>query len=120
MTAAAQGARKMMTMRAFAQRDGTSTTDAYGHPDGPSWATLATYPCRVWSKSRKETVDGRKYALIEDIRCSMPLGTDITEKDRLSSVKDRLGTVIWAGPLRIDTIQHKHTHLEMALLRVQS
>ena len=120
MTAAAQGARKMMTMRALVQRNATSTTDVYGHPDAPSFAALATVACRVWSKNRKETVDGSKHALIEDIRCQMPLGTDVTELDRISAVQDRLGAEIWAGPLRIDTIQHKHTHIEMALLKVGS
>ncbi len=119
MTVASR-ARTQMTMRAFVERNGTSTTDNYGHPEAPAFATLATVPCRVWSKNRREVNDDRKYALVEQIRCAMPLDADVTEKDQIASVKDRRGTVLWSGPLRIDTIQHKHTHMEMNLRRIES
>ncbi len=120
MSAVRQAARMMMTHRAFMERNSTATTDAYGHPNAPSFSAQATIPCRAYTKTRREQVDGDKYALTEEMRCMMPIGTDVTEDDRLSSIKDRLGVVIWAGPLRIDTIQHRHTHIEARLLRVQS
>lgn len=120
MSAVRQSARMMMTQRAFMERNSTVTTDAYGHPDAPVFLAEATIACYTYTKTRREAVDGGKYALIEELRCMMPIGTDITEDDRLSSVKDRLGAVIWAGPLRVDTIQHKMTHIELRLLRVES
>ena len=113
-------ARMQMTMRAEIERDGTITTDAYGHPEVPAFAALATVACRIWSNSRREINDTKKYALVEEIRCAMPLGTDVTEKDRIALVKDRLGVTIWDGPLRIDAIQYKHTHVEMNLRRIQT
>lgn len=120
MSSAHRGARSTMTMRAYVERNATSATDAYGHPGVPVFESLSTTPCRVWSKDRKETNDENKFALIEDIRCAMPIGTDVTELDQIASIRDRLDAIIWAGPLRIDTIQHKHTHIEMKLKRVQS
>ena len=114
-------ARTMMVMRATVERDNSSTTDAYGHPVPETWlAHIASQPCRVWSSSRREVNDNRKEVLIESIRCAMPLGADVTEADRITSIKDRRGAELWAGPLRIDTIQHKHTHVEMDLTRVQA
>lgn len=50
----------------------------------------------------------------------MPLGTDVTEDDRIAQITDRQGSVLWAGPLRIDAIQHKHTQIEMDLQRITS
>lgn len=120
MTVASR-ARTQMTMRALVQRNGTSTTDSYGHPEAASWSThIAAQACRVWSRTRREVVDGEKTALVEQIRCAMPLDADVTEDDRIFSVSDRQGTVLWSGPLRIDAIQHKHTHLEMDLRRIES
>ena len=113
-------ARLQMTMRAFVERNGTVTSDVYGHPDTPSFSTHATIACRAWSPSRREINDTKKIALVEEIRCAMPLDADVTEDDRISSIQDRLGVTIWGGPLRIDTIQKKHTHLEMDLRRIES
>jgi len=113
-------ARLEMTMRAFVERNGTVTSDAYGHPEAPVFATLATVPCRVWSRTRREVNDTKKFALIEEIRCAMPLDADVTEDDRIANIQDRLGATIWGGPLRIDAIQQKHTHVEMDLRRIES
>ncbi len=113
--------RTQMTMRADIERDGTATTNARGHPDPPVYAShLTGLACRVWSQRRQEVVDGRKEAMVEEIRMMVPVGTDITELDRVANVKDRLGVVIWTGPMNIRGIQHKHTQLEMELQRVQS
>lgn len=112
--------RMLMTMRAVIQRNTTATTDGYGHPEAPTWGAHGTFACRVWSKNRQEENDTKKTALVEDLRCSMPLDADVTEDDRIQNITDRQGVVLWAGPLRIDTIQNKHTHIECALRRVQS
>lgn len=113
-------ARMLMSMRAVIERNSTATSDAYGQPEAPAWAILATVACRVWSRTRAVVEDGRKIAHVEEIRCAMASGTDVTENDRLASVQDRQGNVLWAGPLFIRAIQAKHTHVEMNLSRVQS
>ncbi len=107
-------------MRAFIERDNNESTDPYGQAGTPNFTALATIPCRVWSRSRREHNDNRKDARIEEIRCGMPLGTDVTERDRIRRVNDRAGNILWEGPLRIDAIQYKHTHIEMDLRRIQS
>ncbi len=112
-------ARTIMIMRAEVERDSTGSTDPYGHPETANFETLATIPCRVYSKTRREINDDRKFVLIEEIRCMMPVGTDVTELDRINRVTDRLGVEIFAGPLRIDTIRRKQTFITMVLKGVK-
>ena len=64
MTAVAQGARSMMTMRAFLTRNAVVTTDAYGHGDAPVFDVQATIPFRAWTKTRKDVVEGLKLAWV--------------------------------------------------------
>ena len=109
-----------MTMRAVLERNGTATSNVYGHPEAPVFANLATVPCWVWSKDRREVNDTKKFAMEEQIKCGMPLDTDVTELDQVTQIENRLGVVLYSGPLRIDTIQYKHTHIEMNLRRIQS
>lgn len=113
--------RSMMIHRANIERNGTSSTDDWGQPGIPVFASLATdVPCRAWSQRRDERNDEKKFALVETIRCSMPLDQDVTEDDQIAQIADRAGVVIFAGPLRIDTIQYKIQHIEMDLRRIQS
>lgn len=109
-----------MTMRADVQNNTATGADSYGQPDIPVWAVKATVACLVWTKVRREVIDGDKTALVEDIRAIIPADAAVVEADRISNVKDRAGTVLFAGPLAIDTIQKRRDHLELALRRVQS
>lgn len=113
-------ARTQMVHRAYIERNATATTNAYGHPEAASFAALSTTPCRFWSPRRRELVDGKKTVLIEQLRCAMPLDTDVTELDRIATIRDRQAAVILTGPFRIDAIQYKHTHLEMDLRRIEA
>ena len=111
-------ARGRMTMRAVVERDTSSGTDAHGHPIKPSFTALATVPCFVWSKQRREIVDGSKIAIIEDLRALFPLGADVVAGDEIASIDDRRGAELLAGRFQIETVQRKHNHLEAALERV--
>jgi hypothetical protein len=113
-------ARQAMTMRADLENNTASGTDAYGNPIPPVWATYATVACRVYSKVRNEVIDEDKTALIETIRALFPLNADVSESYRIANVKDRLGTVLFAGPLAIQTIQRRKDHKEAMLERIQS
>lgn len=110
--------RGRMTMRAAVERNGASATDAYGHPVAPVFAAHATLACFVWSKQRREIVDGTKTAMVEDLRAVFPLGADLQEADEIASVTDRRGTELMAGRFRIDGLQRKHRHIEAALVRI--
>lgn len=115
-----QAAVSQMRHRAVIERDAGGADTDWNTAPAPSWATLATVKCFVWSKTRRERVDDEKTAVIEDLRCIVPLSTDVTERDRLASVTDRQGVTILSGPLRIEGVQRVHTHLELTLERVNT
>lgn len=114
-------ARQSMIHRADLQIDANAgQTDDYNNPLPENWQAHATVACRVYSKMRKEVIDEDKTALIETIRGLFPLTADVSEAYRISNVKDRLGNVLFAGPLSIDTIVRRKDHLESMLERIQS
>ncbi|MCQ4575415.1 MAG: head-tail adaptor protein [Candidatus Brocadiales bacterium] len=113
------GARSRMTLRADVERNQETGVDGTNQPLKPDWQALATVACWVYSKARREVVDGKKVAVVEDLRAMVPLSTDITEKDKIAQIIDRSGNVIYAGPLGIESVQRKHTHLELMLKAVE-
>lgn len=107
----------LFNMLAVVERNQTSTSNAWKTPDAEVWAVLATVRCRVFTSSRKELVDEEKSVLVEELRAAVPLGTDVTEKDRVALVKNRAGVTLFAGPLGIDAVQKFESHLELVLNR---
>lgn len=107
------------TMRADVERNGAAGQDAWGQPVAAAFAPLATVKCFIWSGSAREIVDGDKSANVEAVRGMFPLGTDLRADDELARVTDKRGQVLIAGRLKVDgPVQHKHNHLEAALVRV--
>ena len=110
-----------MKHRAEIERDSATGDTAWNTAPVESWAShLIGVKCFVWSRSRKEAIDKNNTAVIEALRCIMPLATDVTERDRIASIKDRGGVTVLAGPLRIDGVQRVHTYLELMLERVNT
>lgn len=117
----AQAAVGQMIHRATIERDGaTGATDWNGEPAPVFAAHLSDVKCFAWSQSRKEVLDAEKTTVLETLRCIMPLSTDVIEEDQISVIANRVGTTLLAGPLRIESIQRVHTHLELILQRVLS
>lgn len=114
-------ARSMMTMRADVERDSGGVDDDWNQPPAAAWAAhITSQPCLFYSKAKREVEGGgrnEKIAVVEDLRMSVPLGVDVTERDRVVNVKDRKGTTIFAGPFYIETVQRRRTHLELLLSR---
>lgn len=104
-----------MRHRADVQRDAAAGADDWNNAPAPNWqAHLSGVRCFVWSRTRRERVDDEKTAVIEDLRCMMPIGTDVTERDRIAVVKDRAGAQLY-GLMTIEGVQRHGTHLELAL-----
>ena len=113
-------ARSRMTMRAVYQSNLTTAKDDYGQPDVPSWQTQEKIPCYAWTRAKRVAIDADKTAIIEDFRAIVPRGTSITDENRFLNITDRQDVEIFAGPIRIQTIQVKLTHLELTLKTVDS
>lgn len=112
--------RVQLTYRCTIERDANaSSDDGSGNPLPPSWqANLTNLPCRAWTTAGREAVtDTTTVVVVEDVRVIVPLGTDVTEEDRVASVTYRGGTV-WAGPLGIRAVLARKDHLELLLVKV--
>ena len=113
-------ARSSMTHRADIEHNIASAEDDYGNPVPPNWDTHSTMPCRAYTKVRREVVDGDKIVLVEDLKALFSLRSGVSESYRIANIKDRLGNVLFSGPLDIMTIQRRGNHLEASLDRHQS
>jgi hypothetical protein len=106
-------ARQKMTMRAVFQKNQASV-DPYGHDMPPAWVTVnPKLPCYVWDGSAR-TVFGTTIIEAGTLTAIVPLRTDISIDDRISSVLDRNGQTLF-GTMRIDSVSRKKDHLEVSL-----
>lgn len=104
--------------RCTIERD-TATAGSWGTPDTANWQThLTDVPCRTWAAAGREAVENTTtVTVVEDVRVIVPLGTDVTERDRVASVTYRGGNV-QEGPLGIRAVLHRADHLELVLVRI--
>jgi hypothetical protein len=111
--------RLSLTHLVTTQRDASAAVDGgWGNPDAPNWKdNLTNVPCRVWTAAGRETVDATTTVVVEDARMIVPLGTDVTERDRLGDVTFR-GAVIFAGPTSVRAVLQRADHLELVLVRL--
>ena len=102
------------------ERDQNAGTSTDGWSAVPDWQPhLTDQPCRMWATAGRETVtDQTTVVVVQDNRLVLPLGTDVTEHDRVTDVTYR-GTTILAGPLQIRAVLHNTDHLELLLVQVQ-
>lgn len=113
-------ARSAMIHRADIEQNTESGVDDYGNPKVPVWESLSTLPCRAYTKVRREIIDGDKAVLVEDLKALFSLNASISEDYRIANIKDRQGSVLYAGPLDIMTLQRRGNHFEASLDRIQS
>jgi hypothetical protein len=104
------------TDRCTIERDANSgTSGTWGQPDSPDWQEHATdQPCKGWTNSGTEPVDDAKLVVLVERRLSLPLGTDVTEADRIGSVT-RSGVQVFDGPMDIQAVLTFPDHLELSL-----
>lgn len=111
-------ARNAMTMRATIER-ATTSVDALGQDSISSWSTLhSSLPCRVWTRAELETANGSIFVNNAGHRLMIPLGTDITEKDRVTAVKDRKGTSLISNTMQIRAVIRRTDHKEIHLTEI--
>lgn len=105
-----------MDQRVTIERDMVAIQDDWGQPGESNWRThLMDLPCRLWYSAGREVIDGTKTAAIEDRRVIVPKETDVNVSDRIAKVTDRQGTLIYGGPMRIESVGRRQDHLELML-----
>ena len=111
-------ARQRMTMRASLSRNATTALNAYNTEDVADFAAESVIPCYAWNQSRAFRAPDDKVVIVEALMALVPKDADINEQDEISQIADRTGTVLFAGTLRVDTIERYPTHYELTLTRV--
>lgn len=106
-------ARTRMTMRAYIQRN-TASANALGHESVPSWTALSTTPCYAWVDRGDTRHTAEMSAEGERYRAIVPIGTDVTSKDRLEKVTERDDTQLF-GVMYVDAVIRRRDHLELRL-----
>lgn len=102
------------------QRDANAgQLNAAGAQESPSWGDhLTDLPCRAWTSAGREQLDATTSVVVEDMRCIVPLDTDVTAQDRLNGVTDAYGQPIISGLVGIRAVVHRKDHLELFLVQI--
>lgn len=109
------GIRSRMTMRAVIKRNQAPGTDDYGQPGPTNWQIIAVdVPCYVWLRQAGTVVGNQRTVTVEAPTMVVPLDTDITVRDQVSSIADRLGKELF-GKLHVDAVLRRKDHLEVRL-----
>lgn len=112
----------LMNEQAVIERD-AATPDAAGGKTKRDWRPLSTVECCLWwwkgSKSSDKSPSAqyaRPQATINITGGDMmvPLGTDVTDKDRIGSVTNEEGED-QEGPFRVIAVNRYSTHIELSL-----
>lgn len=113
--------RLSLTHLCTVERDANAggTDDGWGNPQAPDWQShLADLPCRLWAThGREQVADGTTITPVADLRLIVPLGTDVTDGDRVAAVTSR-GDTVQAGPLGVRALLPRRDHLELLLTKV--
>jgi len=108
----------VMIHRATVERDTAAGANDWGHPPVPSYeAHLTEQRCYAWEEQSASITDTGKSVILRTVHAVMPIGTEIAEGDRISSITDRAGNRIFAGPLVVTSLARHRTHLELILER---
>lgn len=104
------------------ERD-TASKDIYGAEAKRSWGLHATIEGLFWwwpthgAGRFVEEATPQRAVDITGGGCLFPIGTDVTEMDRLGNIKDPDGNLEVEGPFRIVSLRRLPTHLEISVER---
>lgn len=99
------------------ERD-SAVADEWGGAATPDWETHAGgVPCRMLAQAGREAVTSDRTAVVADFRMLVPLGTDVTARDRIVDVVER-ETLIYTGPFDVEVVLRRPDHLELVLTGV--
>lgn len=94
----------------------SASANAYGQKDPKSWAALATVKGYAWVVS-EDTRHGPELSQASArYRAVVPLGTDVTEADRIQKIENRADTPTELfGTMDIDAVVRRKNHLELRM-----
>lgn len=105
--------------RAYLERDANADTrNSWGSPNDPDWETITEdpgIPCSAWTSSGSEATTQDRTIVAERRGISVPVGTDVTELDRVVRVEEESsGDTYWTGPMEITSAIRYPDHIELS------
>lgn len=109
--------RFLMRHRTVIQRNTTVSDTGGGYTD--AWADIhSNVPCHAWWISSTQAVMAARPELTETRFVLVPKGTDVHPGDRLDTVKDKKGNVLFDGPLIVDSMGERKDHIQLMTRRI--
>jgi hypothetical protein len=104
--------------RCDVERDASAAfPDEWNTPSSPDWQPhLTELPCRSWTAGHETVSDKGTLTVVIEVHLLVPLGTDVTESDRVTAVTYR-GATVQEGPLAVRAVLPRRDHLEVILSR---
>lgn len=108
----------------FERNDGAS--NGLGAETALNWQALSKVPCRAWWWKGSRSSDKSPSAQYARPQLTLnttggdmavPLGTDVTDEDRLAEVTDQDGNTVEKGPFRVIAVNTYNDHLELSVER---
>lgn len=96
-----------------------NTLDEWNQPLPPDWIpNLTDVQCRAWIASHDTVTNKATLAVVIEVRLIVPLGTDIADDDRVTTISWRGDTYI-DGPLIVHALLRRRDYLEVILAKAQ-
>ena len=113
---------RLLTQKAVIERN-EAAGDNFGADGRSNWQEHLTVSCRLWwdkfgARSPSRTyVDPARTVPISEGGILVPLGTDVTEKDRIARILDGNGDPYIEGNFTITAVMNEEDHMELAIER---
>jgi hypothetical protein len=106
----------MLPDRATLERDASQDApeDPYGHAPAPAWVAHLETRASYWQEGGTTVADPVELVSYRH-RLAVPHGTDVRATDRVALVLDAAGLPRTRGPMRIDAVVPRASHLELGL-----
>ena len=115
-----RGARRRMTHRAFTERPvPTGTQDPFGNAVTRDTQILVSHPCYWQAQVERVVHDSSKNVSIADHLILFPLGTDVQERDRITSITDRRGRPLKNTRLGVLPVLRREDHIEVEAAEIE-
>jgi len=110
--------RLSLVHRATTERNqNLNSDDGWGNPLPPDWETnLIDLECRAWIASHQVVTSKGSLVVVLEVHLIVPLGTDILNEDRITTISWRGDTFI-DGILDVQAVLRQKDHLEVILAK---
>lgn len=95
----------------------SGVADSWGQEDSDYTPLVTGQVCRAWFASEQLVIAAGELAGVTTRHLALPVGTDVTEDDRIGDVADLYGRIVFDGIHTIDELVQWPDRVELILRR---